>query len=53
LSGRLSIPANASILVIEAETVPKASALIADIARVAIEIPVKILTLRADFIFLS
>jgi len=33
--------------------VPKASALIAEIARIAIEIPVKILILRADFIFLS
>jgi hypothetical protein len=37
----------------EADTVPKAKALTADIANVAIEIPVKILTLRVDFIFLS
>jgi len=40
-------------LLIDAVTVPKAKALIADIARVASEIPVKIRMLRADFIFLS
>jgi hypothetical protein len=52
-SGRLSMPANASILFIEADTVPKANALTAEIAKVAIEILVKILILREDFIFLS
>jgi hypothetical protein len=51
-SGLLSMPANASIFFIEADTVPKANALTAEMAKVAIEIPVKILTLREDFIFL-
>jgi hypothetical protein len=52
-SGRFSIPLKTSILLIDAVTVPKASALTAEIANTAIEIPVKILILRADFIFLS
>jgi hypothetical protein len=47
------MPANASILFIEADTVPNANALTAEIAKVAIEIPVKILILREDFIFIS
>jgi hypothetical protein len=52
-SGLLSNPAKASIFSIEAVTVVKASALTAEIVSTAIEIPVKILILRADFIFLS
>jgi hypothetical protein len=40
-------------LLIDAVTVVKAKELIAEIAKVASEIPVNILTLREDFIFLS
>jgi hypothetical protein len=47
------MPANASILFIDAETVPNANALTADNARVPTEIMVIILILRADFICLS
>jgi len=48
-SGRLFSPVKASIFSIDAETVPKASALIAETAKVAREIILKNLIPRVDF----